>query len=445
MKETRTIQKVATAAGVLATLALGAGAHAQSSDALIDKLVEKGILTVREANDLREEADKGFNQAYQVKSGMPDWVTSMKFNGDLRGRYEGIYTGVNDIPDRSRFRYRLRFGFVASLMDDFEIGFRLASGGTDDPISTNQTLGRNAAKKPIAIDLAYAKWSPLNTATFTGTFIGGKMENPFVFSDMVFDGDYTPEGLAQQFGYVLNEKQALKLTLGEYILDELGATSEDPYMGIAQLRWDAAWSQKVQTSVGVAGLAISGAKSLGTDNGQLPNVGRGNTRTPFAAGAGGDLVYNYNPIVVDGAVTYLLDSFPMYKGFFPVRFGADYMHNPAADDDNQAYSVGVVFGKAGKKGLWEIGYRWKELQADAWYEEVVDSDFGAVYAVAPFGGSTGYQSGTNVRGHIIKAAYSPYDSLTLGLTCFLTELINESPAGAESSAQRLQLDAVWKF
>ena len=32
--------------------------HAQSADALIDKLVEKGILSVKEANDLRNEADK---------------------------------------------------------------------------------------------------------------------------------------------------------------------------------------------------------------------------------------------------------------------------------------------------------------------------------------------------------------------------------------------------
>lgn len=48
--------------GFLAVLALGTTAHAQSADALIDKLVEKGVLTVKEANELREEADKGFNQ-----------------------------------------------------------------------------------------------------------------------------------------------------------------------------------------------------------------------------------------------------------------------------------------------------------------------------------------------------------------------------------------------
>src|ERR1700686_3013044 len=63
-------------------------AAAQSADALIDKLVEKGILTVKEGNELREETEKNFNQAYSVKTGLPEWVTALKFSGDFRGRFE---------------------------------------------------------------------------------------------------------------------------------------------------------------------------------------------------------------------------------------------------------------------------------------------------------------------------------------------------------------------
>src|ERR1043166_3052329 len=137
--KSKSLSKIA--AGIAATFALGGTALAQSSDALIDKLVEKGILSVKEANDLREEADKGFNMAYSVKSGMPEWVTALKFNGDFRGRYDGVYQddknyGPKAPPaanayassDRTRFRYRLRFGAVASLSDNFEVGLRLGSG-----------------------------------------------------------------------------------------------------------------------------------------------------------------------------------------------------------------------------------------------------------------------------------------------------------------------------
>src|SRR3989442_10720845 len=108
MKKTK---RSRTAALMLAANVFALGACAQSADALIDKLVDKGILTVKEANDLREETDKGFTAAYSVKSGMPEWVSALKFNGDFRGRYESFTFDDPNTPDRNRFRYRARFGF----------------------------------------------------------------------------------------------------------------------------------------------------------------------------------------------------------------------------------------------------------------------------------------------------------------------------------------------
>src|SRR5262245_33008437 len=117
-------------AGLLAVAAVAAfviNGRAQSVDSLLDKLVDKGILTVKEANDLRTESDKDFDKAYATKPGMPEWVTSLKFNGDVRVRYEN-FTAENPLfNDQNRFRFRLRFGAVATFMDDFEAGFRLTS------------------------------------------------------------------------------------------------------------------------------------------------------------------------------------------------------------------------------------------------------------------------------------------------------------------------------
>lgn len=429
------------AAGVLALACLGSNAQAQSNDALIDKLVSKGILTVKEANELREEADKGFSQALQVKNGMPDWVDSLKLNGDLRGRYEGIFADPS--VDRNRFRYRMRFGAVALLKDQFEVGLRLtsseaASGGSGgDPISGNTTMTSNGSKKLIYLDLAYGKWTPINNADWNTTFTLGKMENPFVFSDMIFDGDYTPEGAAQQFGYNINNNHSLKLNVGEFAIYEDSGKYHDTYMFGGQLRWEAKWAPKMQSSMGIGGLALSDSDLLLTTS--VPNQNYGNERN-----ASGQLVNSYNPIVVDGSVTYNLDSFPMYVGQFPIKLAGDYLNNPAADKAAEGYSLGMTFGKSGKKGLWELSYRWKELQGDAWYEEVVDSDFGAYYTAATTRGSAGYRAGTNVRGHIVKASYSPYDSVTLGITYFLTEIIDQ-PTASSVDTGRLQVDASFKF
>jgi hypothetical protein len=236
-------------AAVCALLGFGAAhpAHGQSTDALLDKLVDKGILTVKEANDLREQTDKNFITAYSAKSGMPEWVTAVKFNGDIRGRYESLFNDNAGYVDRNRFRYRLRAGFTMSMFDDIEAGFRLGSGDLDsankissgiDPISNNQTFQNNGSKKGIFLDTAYLKWSPIHSPAWSGAFTAGKMDNPFVFSDLIFDVDYTPEGAAQQLGYQINAAHALKLNVGEFVLDEIGGSSHDPWLVAGQVRWN---------------------------------------------------------------------------------------------------------------------------------------------------------------------------------------------------------------
>ena len=45
----------------------------------------------------------------------------------------------------------------------------------------------------------------------------------------------------------------------------------------------------------------------------------------------------------------------------------------------------------------------------------------------------------------IALSYSPYNSFTLGVTCFVTDLIRPSPAGSASGMTRLQVDGVLNF
>jgi hypothetical protein len=446
-----------------------ASTHSQSADALIDKLVQKGVLTVDEATDLREESDKGFNSALQVKTGMPDWITSMRIGGDFRARYESFTSDDPRWSDRHRFRYRVRPGIVATIKDNFEVGFRLTSsepagGFGGDPISGNSTFQDNASKKFVYIDLAYGKWTAFNNSLWSGVLTVGKMENPFVFSEMVFDPDYTPEGFSEQFAFNLSNEHSLKLNLGQFVIDEVNQSgggiraSSDPYLLGAQLRLDSTWNKHLASSLGIGLVSISANEALSETpagpgirvvdaNGvqqtipgaaassTVPNVNAGNTRN-----AAGVLVNNYNPWIADAAITYTLDSFPLYNAAFPIRLVGEYMNNPAADEQNEAYAVGVTFGKSGKKGLWEVSYRWKHLEADAWYEEAVDSDFGTIN---PANGR--YFAGTNVEGHIFKASYSPFDALTLGVTYFLTEPIAGVPRGYKEDMGRLQVDAIWKF
>ena len=130
-----------------------------------------------------------------------------------------------------------------------------------------------------------------------------------------------------------------------------------------------------------AALGLSGGANPPNYNaGGVPNNNQGNSRN-----ANGNLIYNYNPIVVSGSVTYTLDSFPLYNGKFPIKLAGEYMDNPGADPakgpaNNQGYWGGITFGKSGKKGTWDISYRYQYLEADAWYDELVDDDNVAFYS-----------------------------------------------------------------
>ncbi len=430
---------------------------AQSADALLDKLVEKGILSVKEANELREETDKNFTTAYSVKSGMPDWVTSFKWGGDLRGRFEDFSSSNPLFENQDRWRYRFRLGATVTLLEDFEIGFRLGSGNLDsgltagsDPISNNQTYQNNASKKGVFIDLAYAKWSPLHAGNWAASTTLGKMEIPFVFTTMVFDHDYTPEGGAAQVGYTFNDHHALKLIGAAFIVDNNARltsqpyAAENPYLTGGQMVLDSTWTKRFSSSAGFAVLGLSHADQL--INGAVPNINQGNTRNLVTTAP----TYAFSPIIADLSATYTLDKVPLYPGPFPIRLAGEYMRNGAAPDsaDNSAYNVGIMFGKSGKRGAWEFSYNWRWMGGNSWYEELSESDFGALYQQSqPASGFTGpnYGSGSNVKGNIVKLAYSPYDFLTVTAQWFSTWLIVQSPNGSDSFMNRIQLDATIKF
>lgn len=446
-----TFKHALVAASTIAASLYGTAVHAQSSDALLDKLVDKGIITVKEAAELRHEADKDFTKAYSAKSGMPDWVTALKINGDFRARYDQFQSENDAFVERNRFRYRLRLGFVATLKDNFEVGARLTSsdpagsfGG--DPISGNTTFQDNGAKKFVFFDLAYGKWSFVNTKAMTESITVGKMENPFSFSDTLFDNDYTPEGAGYNLTWRADDVHTLKVNAGIFVLDELGGDSKDPYLYGAQARWEAAWSKQIASSVGVGLLNLVNEQSL--TNNAVPNQNRGNTRNPGT----GILANNFNPVIADASFTYTFENgIPsVYAAPFPIKVAGEYVNNVAISDRNEAYQLGVTFGKAGKKGLWEASYRYKVVEGDVWYEELGDSDYGAYYqAQMPNAGFTGagagYGAGTNLRGHIAKVSYSPFNSLTLSASYYRAHLIDEVPAGSNSEMTRMILDAMWKF
>src|SRR5437660_6827613 len=120
------------AASIFVGGAIATNTQGQTSDALLDTLIKKGVLTEKEAKDIKTEASKEpqkqFNQAFSAKTGMPSWINSYKLYGDFRGRFEENNAENPLYHTRDRYRYRLRAGLNVSMLDNFDVGLRLASG-----------------------------------------------------------------------------------------------------------------------------------------------------------------------------------------------------------------------------------------------------------------------------------------------------------------------------
>ncbi len=425
------------ALGLLAGVAAGGSAQAQEAggNLLLRKLVEKGVLTQKEADELLTESQREAEQQFtmwQAAPDLPSWVQKLSMKGDLRLRAEyfnsdGITGGT---PVRERLRYRLRYGVVATLNDAWMVGFRLASGTTSNPISANQTMDDDGANDTLTIDQAYAAWTPYNNMKLTF----GKMPNPLRLDNAVWDTEYTPEGVAYNYTYELSQSHKFGFAMGGISVDESSGDSSDAYAGLAQVTLDSTLTPKLSSYVGVATYNLFNKEAA-----KEAHTNRGNTATYSGAGDKDQaLSYNYNPVIIDAALTYKLDSFPMWEGSFPVKLGGTYINNPAVSEKNEGYLLGITLGKAQKAGTWQVGYQFRELQADSLYDNWPDSDFGA-YGVG--GDVSSFRGGTDYRGHDVYVKYQ----LTGSVQCTVRVMRTEAISTNAHETTHGQFDVIWKF
>ena len=85
-------------------------AASTSVDSLIRKLVDKGILTEKEALELKGEiaSDEKLIHEEGFKQSLPSWIQDVKLKGDFRLRYQYERKETDaDARERGRIRYRL--------------------------------------------------------------------------------------------------------------------------------------------------------------------------------------------------------------------------------------------------------------------------------------------------------------------------------------------------
>ena len=356
------------------------------------------------ANSADVAATKSLSQSAIDSSQIPPAKSAeskLKYDADFRYRFESF--DIENTPDRHRNRMRARVGVKATVSDEMLIGFALASG-SEDPISSNQTLGDNDSSKQVNIDQAYVRFQPAGRHT---DLYAGKFKNPLYRAGgngLLWDGDLRPEGLAAQYA----KDDLFVNALASWITES--KAGDDILLLGTQVGIKSSVFESASLIAGMGYYEYTGIEGSAE---YRPDNPRGNRVTG------------------DGR---FLSSFDLVEAFaelkFPTSFGkasvyADYVKNLGADDYDTGYTLGAKIGLSD----WSFGWAYENIEADSVYAQITDSDFGG--------------GGTDSEGHRLSASYAISKKVKLGGTLFLND--RNVDFGTEQEYRRFMLDLAIKY
>ncbi len=359
-------------------------AHAGEIDNLLNKLVEKGILTEGEARQISIETKEEVKKevAAGKSEAIPGWVQAIKLKGDFRARYE--WDKDEGLHDYSRARIRARLGLEAKVNSKVTVGVGIATGTTSDPRSRNITLGNSSTAntpgsgKDLVLDYAYARYAPFSWAAISV----GKFQNPiWQPHDVFWKGDITPEGLAVSLNRDFNTHFGMFFNEMVFALKNDSRTDKRPFMNAAQLGATVNFTDKLSLKSAFTDYDFvdvqNQPKFSYTKSGSSPYVSAGNTIV------GGKYKYRYNTFqgTSELGLKEPLGGLVPYASLF-----GDYMYNPNPVHGNGGYDAGFKFGaeKVSDWAQWQQKFVYSKLGRDCWLDIFTDSD--------RYGGTTNSQA-----------------------------------------------------
>jgi len=449
-------------------------------------------VTVLEAKTAAQNASVLAKRVQNVETSLKKFGP-FSFSGDFRLRDEPFFGGPDDHSQvRNRERFRLRLNANAKLNDDISGGFTLASGDINDPISTNQTTNQFYTRKAIALDKAFINYNPHYFKPLTLT--GGKFAAPWYSTELTWDKDLNPEGVAQTLAFDLESPVLKRIALVGFELpfSEVAGTSlanksivqSAVYGGQLQTAWQLAGWLKLSAYTGFynyhdadpIAFAVARANFKNPTTplaGALPLNASGIQNSILTTTASGIVTVNGQSIST-GVTTITNAQFASKFGLFdsiarfdintaherwPIALIGDYVQNtracanvrdlfpapantttatftqslnaPCVSNQRRGYWAEARFGRTQSKGDWQFAYTRAFIEREA-----VMSVFNA----------SDIRQGSNVSQHRAEVFYQALDNVQLGFTGFLGRPLNfGNTAAPEDILQRYQFDVFYKF
>ncbi len=221
----------------------------------------------------------------------------ISFSGDVRLRAEPTFGGpVDGSLDRMRARVRTRFNAMADLGSQFRAGFTLASGDINDPISTNQTLTGFYTRKPVALDQAFVEFTPKQFKPLT--VVGGKFRYPWYNTELTWDKDLNPEGVAETLAFKLDTPVLKRFALIGFQLPfaEVAGTTANNKRIAQQITYGGQLQTQWRLAPRVTLNAYSGFYDFRGADAIAIALAKASSKNPQTPGSGSLPLYSGNPV-----------------------------------------------------------------------------------------------------------------------------------------------------
>ena len=318
-------------------------------------------------------------------------IAGLDVGGDMRVRQEWNYGGLHD---RSRTAVRARFRGAYAISDKISLGTQIATGDPDDPNSVDVTLGNFVDDFQLALDQAWIRYKSGDLTAYSGKF-----PQPFQRTDMVWDGDVSPQGIAAAYSRPIGNAK-LDARAMWFVIDEAAAARDSDMLG-GQLALTAPLASAVKLGLTGSYYHYRLGSVAGADAGDI----RGNL---FASGR-----YISDFKLLEG-IAVLGWSGPSER--WPVTLTADYVRNlGAAVPADTAFNLELAVGRTAKPGDWRVTYNFSEVQVDA--------------VLAAFS-QDNIDLSTNYRLHAMDLSFVPAPNLQLDLLWYHYRPLDAAYAGA---------------
>jgi hypothetical protein len=414
---------LAVAAGLTPAPAFAQSAEIESLKAQLAVLAAK-IDTLEKAQaQTKKTSDEAQATADHTADVVAQGKAALSFAGDLRYRNE---TFDVEHVDKNRNRDRIRARFNASYrVNDTITGQLGISTGGPDPRSGNQTLTDQNSRKDFDLDLANVTWAPNAKWKITA----GKQRYSYTRTGSLFyDNDTNLEGLSVNFAPGNLFAGVFYDWLGERALSFASptGTNTDSIMFGGQLGYRIPISDSTKLTLAATYMDFDGVQGYnpffgGSSFGNTTVSGTANGCNRTLTSVIGGVTTNTPCLASDFNIVEASADLTMSLGGRPLRLFVDFAQNMEAevnpvalDKLDTAYAGGIQFGAASAaKGTWELGLLYQQIQKDALFGQLVDSDFG--------------DGNTDAKGFVIRGGYTVARNWTLNATLFLNELANDVP------------------